>query len=157
MSNITSAMSRLKLGVYVVTASHEGQNNGMTAAWVTQASISPPMVVVSIAPSRYTMELIRGAGAFGLSVLPEGERGIELGRLFGRSSGRDHDKLAEVGWTYATKQGTPRLKEATAWMDCKLVNEFVAGDHILVVGELVASGCESEKETLTYRTTDYWG
>lgn len=160
MNTITTALRRLKLGIYIVTASAgEGTkrvSNGLTAAWVTQVSQRPPMVVVSIAPARYTLELIRKAGSFGLNVMAQGERGVELGRLFGLVSGRKMDKLAQVKWESGAKLGVPLLKEASTWMECRMVDEFPAGDHFLMVGEVVAATIRGEEETLTYRFNDYW-
>ena len=156
MSVTTTALRRLKLGIYVITASAGERHNGLTAAWVTQASHKPPMVVVSIAPARYTLELIRKAGSFGLNVMAEGERGIELGRLFGLNSGRKMDKMAQVDWEPGAQRGVPLLNEASVWMECRLVDEFPAGDHFQVVGEVVASKVRDDAETLTYRFNDYW-
>ncbi len=156
MSEIRAALKRLNLGVYIVTASHGDSHNGMTAAWVCQASHKPPMVVVSIAPPRYSLELIRKAGGFGLNVLAQGERGVELGKLFGLESGRKTDKLARVDWEPGAELGTPVLEEAIAWMECKLTDEFPAGDHLLVVGEIVAAGARGDEAPLKYRFEDYW-
>ncbi len=35
-------------GLYVVTVAHDGDQHGMTANWLTQASFEPPMIVVAI-------------------------------------------------------------------------------------------------------------
>src|SRR2546426_777114 len=35
-------------GLYAVTVAHGGEEHGMTANWVTQASFEPPMVVVAV-------------------------------------------------------------------------------------------------------------
>lgn len=156
MNDTTTAMRRLKLGIYIVTASAGERRNGLTAAWVTQASQKPPMLVVSIAPARYTLELIREARSFGVNIMAEERRGIELGRLFGLKSGRKVDKLTQVDWEPGTELGVPLLREATVGMECKLVDEFPAGDHLLVVGEVKATTVRSDDETLTYRFNDYW-
>jgi flavin reductase (DIM6/NTAB) family NADH-FMN oxidoreductase RutF len=34
------------------------RRGSMTAAWVSRVSWNPPLVMVSVAPSRYTLELI---------------------------------------------------------------------------------------------------
>ena len=45
--------------VVVITAKSGERINGMTAAWIMQCSFDPAMVAVSIAPERFTYELIR--------------------------------------------------------------------------------------------------
>ena len=48
-------------GLYAVTVAHGGEEHGMTANWVTQASFEPPMVVVAVENTSKTIDLIRDA------------------------------------------------------------------------------------------------
>jgi len=52
------AFAALVHGVYVVTTRLEDLVNGMTAAWVSQVSLKPLLVMASIAPPRYSHRLI---------------------------------------------------------------------------------------------------
>ncbi|CAD7779322.1 hypothetical protein BLFGPEAP_02223 [Candidatus Methanoperedenaceae archaeon GB50] len=44
-------------GVYIVTTKSGERKNGMTAAWVSQVSFKPPLIMAAIAPARYTYGL----------------------------------------------------------------------------------------------------
>jgi len=121
-------------GVYVITTQVEGKKNGMTAAWVSQVSFKPPLVMASIAPARYTHDLIKSAGYFAINTLKEDQ--IELAKHFGFKSGRNTDKMADVEY-FEGQYGSPILKEALAYIECKVVNIFEAGDHTIFVGEVV--------------------
>ena len=59
--------------VWIVTASHDGERAGLTATWVSQASIDPddPLVVIGLAPNHRTAEVVAAGGAFALHLLPE--------------------------------------------------------------------------------------
>jgi flavin reductase (DIM6/NTAB) family NADH-FMN oxidoreductase RutF len=46
------------------------------------------------------------------------------------------------------------LREALAWFECKVVNEYPAGDHVLVLGKVVGGKLlDSEAEPMSYRQT----
>jgi len=85
--------------------------------------------------------MIRDSGVFAVNVL--GHDNIETGRHFGLKTGRKTDKFAGVDYdTKAT--GCPILKDAIAWMDCKVVSFHDAGDHTLFIGEVIDGGVLKE-------------
>ncbi|MBF0606129.1 MAG: flavin reductase family protein [Candidatus Magnetobacterium sp. LHC-1] len=142
------------LGCYVVTVKGKDAINGMTASWVSQVSFEPKMLMVSIAPERYTNELIRESGYFAVNVLSEEQ--IELAKHYGFKSGRDADKLANAGY-FDAPNGSPVLNSAMAYIECKTVSIFKAGDHELFVGEVVAAKMlKPDKQPLTFRWDDYF-
>jgi flavin reductase (DIM6/NTAB) family NADH-FMN oxidoreductase RutF len=61
--------------------------------------------------------------------------------LFGSESGRDMDKLAELGTPTqpATLIDGLLLSEATLNYECVLKDSLVTGDHMIFSGEIVAS------------------
>ena len=130
------AFAALVHGVYVVTTRVGEKVNGMTAAWVSQASLKPLLVMVSIAPPRYSHRLIKDSGIFAINVLTSAQ--VDLGKRFGYKSGRKVDKFAGLEYITAVT-GAPILPQAYAYLDLKLVNTFPAGDHTLFVGEVVAA------------------
>lgn len=141
-------------GVYVITVRTKEKINGMTAAWVSQVSINPLMLMVSIAPARYTHNLIKESGYFAINALPEDQ--IDLARHFGFKSGRKVDKFE--GHTYFdAPKGSPILDGALAFFECKLVETFKAGDHTLFVGEVVtAKLLRDDNKPLIFHWEDYF-
>ena len=126
---------RLTNGVYVVTASHAGVRDGFTAAWVTQVSFEPLLVALSVNPGNATWTLIDHSGRFTINVLASGQ--LEAARHFGLRSGRERDKLAGVA-TLAVTAGAVVLADAAAWLDCRVQQRVPAGDHVVVVAQVVA-------------------
>jgi flavin reductase (DIM6/NTAB) family NADH-FMN oxidoreductase RutF len=126
---------RLTNGVYVVGTAHGGRVNAFTAAWITQVSFEPLLLVLSINPQGASYPLMRDSGLFAISVLQRGQ--LELARQFGTVSGRDADKLAGIAW-HAGVLGAPVLRDAAAVLECRVTATTPAGDHVLVVGEVVA-------------------
>ena len=138
-------------GVYIVGATHEGKASALAVAWATQVATDTVLIVVG--KQSYTRDLITDSGAFGLSMLEEGQQ--ELGRHFGRQSGRSVDKLAGIEIeTHET--GSPILKDCALWLDCKVIHVFGVGSTKVIVGRIVAAGRNKESFTpLIYRGQDY--
>lgn len=136
---------KITCGVYIIGVKAEGRTNGMTAAWVSQASMVPPMVSVSINKRHFTGELIDKAGCFSVNVLSAECR--ELAVRCGFGSGREVDRLSEGEVTYM-KTGAPVIKRSAAFMDCELRQTADAGDHRIYIGEVVESGETDEPPML---------
>ena len=122
----------------------QGKYNPMTFGWTMITSGSPPMMVVSIGRTRYSLEAFRQAGEF-VVAFPSEHQGEET-LLFGTKSGRDVDKLAAAGAKTqpASKIDCVLLSEAVANFECKVVAELETGDHVLFVGEVVCAHVNEE-------------
>lgn len=148
------AFAALVHGVYVVTTRLEDVVNGMTASWVSQVSLKPLLVMVSIGPSRYSHDLIKKSGVFAINVL-EGAQ-ADLGKRFGYKSGRQVDKFAGLEWTTAAT-GAPILPQAYAYLDLKLKDTCPAGDHTLFLGEVVAAKIlHPQAQPLVFKKSDFF-
>jgi flavin reductase (DIM6/NTAB) family NADH-FMN oxidoreductase RutF len=148
------AFAALVHGVYVVTTRLEDQVNGMTASWVSQVSLTPLLVMVSIAHPRYSHRLIKDSGIFAINVLTSDQ--VELGKRFGYKSGRKVDKFASLEW-HPGATGAPILPQAYAYLDARLVDIFPAGDHTLFVGEVVdARILNPQARPLVFKKSDFF-
>jgi flavin reductase (DIM6/NTAB) family NADH-FMN oxidoreductase RutF len=134
LSETADLFHRLSYGVYVVGVAAGGRRDGFTAAWVMQASFDPLLLALSINPDNASYELLHAGGSFTVNVLKQGQ--LDLARRFGTRSGRSEDKLQGIGWTPG-RHGAPILEQALAYFDCELTGRHRAGDHELVLGEVV--------------------
>jgi flavin reductase (DIM6/NTAB) family NADH-FMN oxidoreductase RutF len=143
-----TVLRQLSYGLYVVTVAADGEEHGMTANWVTQAAFEPPMVAVAVENISRTIEMIRDAHHFALSVLHEGQR--ELAGRLGRASGQAPEKLKGIRTKPAPVTGTPVLAECVGWLECRVISTLPAGDHTIVLGEIIGAGVEDgEAKPLT--------
>lgn len=148
------AFAALVHGVYVVTTRLGDRINGMTASWVSQVSLNPLLVMVSIAPPRFSHDLIKESGIFAINVLTSAQ--MDLGKRFGYKSGRKVDKFAGLDYLTAAT-GAPILPEAYAYLDLKLVATYPAGDHTLFVGEVVeAKVLKPQEQPLVFKKSDFF-
>ncbi|MBI5894190.1 MAG: flavin reductase family protein [Deltaproteobacteria bacterium] len=154
MPNINDAMSKLTHGVYIITTKAKDKINGMTAAWVSKVSFDPPLVMVAVGLGRYSHELMKEGKVFAVNVLDEKQ--IDIGKHFGTKSGRTVDKFKNIQHTTKVT-GAPILKDALAYLDCKLVSTYEAGDHTLFIGEVVDADVLREGKPQVFKHEDYFG
>src|SRR5947208_5735455 len=102
-------------GLYAVTVKHGGEEHGMTANWVTQASFDPPMVVVAVENTSKTIGMIRDAHHFAVNVLSQGQR--ELAGKLGRSSANTPQKLKGVKTKPAPASCAQTQDHAQGWLE----------------------------------------
>jgi flavin reductase (DIM6/NTAB) family NADH-FMN oxidoreductase RutF len=133
--------------LYAVTVAHGGEEHGMTANWLTQAAFEPPMVVVAIENASRTIGMIRDSHHFAINVFLKGQR--DLAAKLGRSSDQAPQKLKGIKTKPAPVSGAPVLVDCLGWVECRVVATLPAGDHTLVLGEVVGAGVEHEGEALT--------
>jgi len=128
----------------IVTVHARDKDNAMAAAWHCSLSMSPPLYGVSISPKRFTLELILEAKEFGVNFMPF-ER-AELIASVGGSSGKEMDKFQRFGIAREKplKTSVPLLRDAYACYECKLVEHKTYGDHVWIVGEVLASHFEED-------------
>lgn len=118
-------------GVAVLTAGLRGEMVGMAANSVTSVSLEPPLMLVSPAKTSQTWPQIRAAGAFCINVM-----GYDHQELVQRFARRGEDRFAGV--EVHERECGPGLNEAIAWIDCRIERELDAGDHTIVLGDVVA-------------------
>ncbi len=138
------AVKYLPLPVVIVTAKKGKKINGMTAAWISQVSAEPPIIMVAIRSERYTWELMKDTEYFGISVLREGQE--DIARLFGTVSGWEKDKFADIdSQPFLSEEGIPLIWGSLAAFVCRKIEVVEMGDHLAVFGEAV-SGWEGGGE-----------
>jgi len=119
-------------------AEYEGERSICPLGWKMNTSGSPPMIAVSVAPSRFTHELIVKAGEFVLAW--PGEELAEATLFCGTRSGRGLDKFKEAKLSAARGEyvKAPLIKECIANLECRLAGRLETGDHTIFAGEILA-------------------
>ena len=128
-----------------------GRRGGMTAAWVSRVSWDPPLIAVAISPKRFTYQLIKEFKAFAVHLVSKELEDVAM-NVFGSLSGRDVDKFAKAGIEPLKAQviTAPIIPQSPLVIECKLVAEYPAGDHVIVVGEAVKAYKTSTKPLLIW-------
>lgn len=136
----------LSYGLYTVTVQGRERANAFTANWVTQVSFAPPMVAVAVENDSLSIELLRETGVFAVNVLDAEQR--PLASFLARPSRNAANKLSGVAFRPG-ETGCPILEEALGYLECRMVGTLPAGDHTLVVGEVMEAGLQRREAPLT--------
>lgn len=137
-------MSRLAGGVALITA-HDpdegarGEDVGMTATAFMSVSLDPPLVLVSVRAGSRMDDLLEEQPLWAVSVLAEAHRHV-AGWFSMRGRISDRLLFADLPHTRGAASGAPLLDGALATVECRTVQRVPAGDHNLVVGQVLAAG-----------------
>lgn len=130
------AFFKISYGLYIISAAHNGKKNGYIGNTSFQVTADPSQLAISCHKDNLTTDMIRQSGCFSMSVLKQ-EAKSELIGLFGYQSGKDVDKFKSVAHKTASTGAPIVLDDSLAWFDCKVVNEFDVGTHVIFIGEIM--------------------
>ena len=144
------ALFKISYGLYVVSAGNKDKGNGFISNTVFQVTNEPVKFATCCSKNNFTTNLIREAGAFTVSVLQK-DASSGIIEKFGYKSGKDIDKMKDIQIKYGETAAPIVLNECIAYLECKLVETFDVGTHLLFIGELVhAEILNNKAEPLTY-------
>lgn len=120
----------------VVTTRSDGHDYAMTANAVTSVSLDPVLLLVCVQQEARFHEAVSKSGTWGVSILTDEARGhAEWLSTPGRPL---HGQLDLVPHHLGPVCGVPLLDDALATFECRTVDMHPAGDHSIVVGDVVS-------------------
>jgi flavin reductase (DIM6/NTAB) family NADH-FMN oxidoreductase RutF len=138
-------MGSFASGVTIISVmGKDGQPHGFTASAVSSLSLEPRMLLVCINEHSSTLETIKEAGSFAVNILSTDQQ--ETAQQF--ATRRDH-RFGGVRWRPGPETGVPILDGSLAYAECRLTDTCKGGDHVILMGEIVA-GDAHEAEPLLY-------
>ncbi|GAA3879593.1 flavin reductase family protein [Streptomyces lacrimifluminis] len=132
-------------GVAVITARGSAGPVGFTATSLASVSAEPPLVSFGVSTGASSWPAISGADHVGVHIL--GEHQHELAATFARS-GADRFS-APTAW-HEGPEGVPVLDGVLAWLVCRTVARVPAGDHRIVLAEVVLGDPAGSGRPLLY-------
>lgn len=118
-------------GVAVITA--QGATPvGFTATSLSSVSAEPPMISFGIGTGASSWPVIAEAEHVGVHLL--GEHQQDLAATFARSGA---DRFGAPTCWYEGPEGVPVLDGVLAWLVCRIVARVPAGDHRIVLAEVL--------------------
>ncbi|MGQ3383160.1 flavin reductase family protein [Glutamicibacter sp. TV12E] len=135
----------LPTGVTAITGlTAEGKPMGFVVGTFMSLSLEPPLVTFCVDKGSSTWPTLRSLGRFTANILSTEQ--LPVCRALSR---KGEDKFQGLDFEIG-ENGTPRIAGATAWIDCEVLSEVVAGDHYMIVGGVDAMEA-SEREALLFR------
>ena len=126
------AMARFPTGVAIVTTVDEHDvPHGLTVSSFCSVSLDPPLVLVCLARSARCFPVFARTGDFAVSVLRPSHAELAL-----RFANTTAEKFGRGGFA-RTSRGGVVVADALATVECEVDRRHDAGDHVIVVGEVV--------------------
>jgi flavin reductase (DIM6/NTAB) family NADH-FMN oxidoreductase RutF len=144
---ISKALGKVVSGLYVVT-SKKGDNIGaFTASFLVQVAFEPPLIAMSVRKGRGSYELITESGAFVVNIMSKDM--MKVVGQFARPRPEGESALDEVNHEEKTL-GIPVLTDSLAYLECKVYSTTEAGDHVIILGEVVNGEMLKEGEPASH-------
>jgi flavin reductase (DIM6/NTAB) family NADH-FMN oxidoreductase RutF len=134
-------------GVTVMTTASGDRLHGMTVSAFASVSLQPLLVLVSIERSTVMHRLVLESRRFAISILDE--RSEATARFFADNARLDGEEFRPGSYRLGTT-GAPILGEAIASLEATISRTMEAGDHTIIVGEVVGLEILGEGEPLIY-------
>ena len=131
-------------GVAVITAAGPGPV-GFTATSLNSVAAEPPLISFGVGTSSSSWPVLAEAEHVGVHIL--GEHQQELAATFARSGA---DRFGPSTDWRSGPEGVPLLAGVVAWLVCRVVARVPAGDHRIVIAEVVAGDPAQEGRPLVY-------
>ncbi len=126
------------LPVVMVSCQRPGERPDIvTAAWCGTVCTDPPMVSVSLKPSRYSWGIVHETGEFVINLTTA--KLTQAADFCGVRSGRDTDKFASVHLTAQPSRRitAPGIAESPVNIECRVRQEIPLGSHTMFLAEVV--------------------
>lgn len=138
-----SAMGNVAAAVSVVTTLDDGVPHGTTVSAFSSLSMEPPMLLVSLDRTSNLLARLAVGSLVGVNILAAHHDQVAL-----RFAGKGDDKFVDVPWEL--EDGAPALLERHAWVALRIASLVEAGDHVLVLGDVLNAN------TSDFRPLTYW-
>jgi flavin reductase (DIM6/NTAB) family NADH-FMN oxidoreductase RutF len=132
---LAAALGRVPSGLFILTARQGDTETGLLASWVQQCSFKPPLLTFCVQSGRDIARLLQPGAAFTLNILDDTQTDMiaHFGKGFALTepafTGLDVERPAD--WPTV-------LTDALACLHGKVVARYAAGDHDLLLGEVLA-------------------
>ena len=154
VSAFRTAMGSFPTGVTIVTvACDDGTMHGVTVNSFSSVSLDPMLVLVCLKETGRAVDLIEGAGAFAVSVLSAGQQ--DASRWFADQHRPPGPAMFDGVPLEPGVTGCPILADAAASFDCRLRQSHHAGDHLIMLGEVVTLIHRPQLEPLIFHAGTY--
>jgi flavin reductase len=136
-------------GVTVVTTQgRDNQPRGMTATAFSSVSLDPPQILVCLNQTTDTGAALLESRRFAVNILNSAQEDVSNQFAGGTTQ---EQRFASIDWQ-AGDNGAPKLSEALAVLECRVVQQVQAGSHWVIIGEVDTVVCREGDPLLYYHS-----
>lgn len=140
-----NALGQFATGVTVVTTvDAQGAPVGMTVSSFNSVSLTPALVLWSLGRHAGCYAAFAQSSHYAIHVLGSHHKDLAL-----QFSQRGIERFAGVDWQ-PNAYGVPLLADALATFECRARSQYPEGDHLIMVGEVLACSHMADTAPLLY-------
>lgn len=138
-------MGQFATGVSIVTTKDtQGRPAGLTINALTSVSLEPLLVLFCIAKSASALQQFLSARAFAVNILAAHQKDLSV-----RFATKDIDRFSGIPYD-SRVTGAPVFPEVLGYMECKTADIVEAGDHFVMLGEVLSGECRHGRLPLLF-------
>src|SRR3990167_5234501 len=125
-------LRKMPHGVYIVGVRNGAEVNAFTGTWLTQVSITPPLVALGVKKDTHSFSMIKAGRVFSVNFLRKDQKAVA--EHFVKPATVAGEKLKDVRYRRGAT-GAPILEDALGFIECEgreIANE--AGGPAGVIG-----------------------
>ena len=143
---LREALGHFATGVAVVTTLGDaGAPVGLTISSFNSVSMSPPLVLWSLARNAPSFDAFRNHPAFAINILAKDQ--LDLCMQFARTSDNKFRNVAHR----PGRHGVPLIEGAVAQLECSTYRRYDGGDHEIYVGEVIGLATDDRHPLIFHR------
>jgi flavin reductase (DIM6/NTAB) family NADH-FMN oxidoreductase RutF len=142
------AMGNVAAPVAVMTTIQEGEPHGTTVSAFASLSMSPPMLMFALDRGSRLLARLGVRSRVGVNILANDQHALAL-----TFAGKSERKFGEVDWVLDAR--APRLSGCHAWVALDIRQLVPAGDHLILVGDVVNAQASQGLAPLTYHNRTF--
>jgi flavin reductase (DIM6/NTAB) family NADH-FMN oxidoreductase RutF len=144
---LAAALGRIPSGLFILTARWDDAESGMLASWVQQCAFEPPHISVALKRDRPLSPWLNEGASFTLNILDDSQ--TDMIAHFGRGFAL-HEPAFEGLELERLESGGPVLREALAYLECRVRGRYPVCDHELFVAEVVGGQMLNEGQPMVH-------
>jgi flavin reductase (DIM6/NTAB) family NADH-FMN oxidoreductase RutF len=144
---LAAALGRIPSGLFILTARQGQSETGMLVSWVQQCSFAPPMLSLALQRNRDILTWLPAGASFVVNILDSTETDMIV--HFGRGFPLDQPAFEGLDVSRADS-GVPVLGDALAFLDCRVEGRCTAGDHELILAQVVGGRLLDEGQPMVH-------
>lgn len=156
---VRGGFGRLAVAVAIITTLDGDRPHGCTGmAWAEHPD--PPLLLTTLRREGSTLNLVRGTGRFGVSVLSEDQ--APYVRQFAAAPHAAHGpdgpagRFDQVAWSAGPSLRVPLLDGCAASFECEVEAAYPFGGHEIVVGRVAAANVAGGGRALVHYDARLW-
>jgi flavin reductase (DIM6/NTAB) family NADH-FMN oxidoreductase RutF len=147
---LRDALGCFATGVTVVTCvDDQGRPAGLTVNSFTSVSLDPPLLLVCLHKMAASTAALTIASHFAINVLHTGQQPASI-----TFSTRVEDRFGSTPWSCG-EAGPPILKDSLCVFECERYGLHDAGDHHILVGQVVKASFDASLDPLLFFRGSY--